>query len=314
MIQTVLRWFDWPISQLINFIDIIGNGNTQPIMKTTSSNSCDFSRNTGFNLIELLVVIAIIAILASLLFPAVSSAKRKSGGIGCMNNNKQLVTAWHLYADDHEGACVPNEDEVPRYSWVKGKLNYIPDNLDNTNTTYLTDGKYALLAKYGLPAAVYRCPSDRSAAPIFGQPHQRTRSISLNQALGINSLGRWFPSYEYAQSGQNYYDIYRKTSGIKKPSDIFAFIDEHPDSINDPAFATVVPDDPGSAKFIDLPAWYHNNASAISFADGHAELHRWRDPRTLVPIKGSKQLSIFMADNQDIIWLTQRATSLAGRK
>jgi prepilin-type N-terminal cleavage/methylation domain-containing protein/prepilin-type processing-associated H-X9-DG protein len=268
----------------------------------------------GFTLIELLVVIAILGILAALLLPSLGTAKKKAVGISCLNNNRQLLHSFQMYADDNTGACVPNEDEEPRYAWVKGKLNYQPDNLDNTNTIYLTNPKYALFANYGLSAEIYKCPADRSLASIFGMMLPRTRSISLNQAIGINSIGRWLPAQEFAVPGQKFYDIYRKVTGVKNPSHIFAFIDEHPDSVNDPAFAVVIRDDPARTHWIDLPAYYHNGASTVSFVDGHTENHRWLDERTRIPIRSTKQLSISQPDNQDVLWLTERTSTLGGVK
>src|SRR5436190_17220476 len=72
---------------------------------TVSSIRGVFSR-AGFTLIELLVVIAIIAILASLLLPALAKAKLKTQGIKCMNNGKQMMLAWRLYADDNDELLV----------------------------------------------------------------------------------------------------------------------------------------------------------------------------------------------------------------
>ena len=59
-------------------------------------------RREAFTLIELLVVIAVVGILASLLLPALASARAKGHAIACLNNHRQLVLAWQLYADDHE--------------------------------------------------------------------------------------------------------------------------------------------------------------------------------------------------------------------
>ena len=62
----------------------------------------------GFTLIELLVVIAIIAILASLLLPALSRAKMSAQGAACSNNIRQLSLAWLIYADDFNQLLVNN--------------------------------------------------------------------------------------------------------------------------------------------------------------------------------------------------------------
>jgi prepilin-type N-terminal cleavage/methylation domain-containing protein len=57
----------------------------------------------GFTLVELLVVMAVIAILASLLLPALSAAKAKTQGLGCVSNLRQITLTWMIAVDDDWG-------------------------------------------------------------------------------------------------------------------------------------------------------------------------------------------------------------------
>src|SRR5579862_5859075 len=66
-------------------------------------------RGGGFTLIELLVVIAIIAILVELLLPELTLPKQKANSAYCMNNGRQVMNGWHMYADDNNDVLPPND-------------------------------------------------------------------------------------------------------------------------------------------------------------------------------------------------------------
>ena len=135
-------------------------------------------------MIELLVVIAIIAILAGLLLPALAKAKQKAKGIYCLNNNKQMVLAWVLYAEDHDGYLPPNPNGKASRGWVNGWLNFTPGHRDNTNVLFLIGTKaqvgdvYPKLGPYTASAGIYKCPADIYMCEMGGTKMPRVRSNS----------------------------------------------------------------------------------------------------------------------------------------
>ncbi len=262
----------------------------------------------GFTLIELLVVIAIIAILAGMLLPALAKAKTKAHGVACMNNQKQLALAWILYSDDHNDNLVWNELSADGFGWVRGVLDYSAGNPHNTNTAGLINPSYARLAPYTKAAGIYKCPADRSYVVIKGQRFPRVRSLSMSQAM--NSRDDWL-----SHVTKKKYNVFRKSSDIQVMghSKAFVFIDEHPDSINYGDVAVAMNDGapPAGIFIIDYPASTHNGSGGLSFADGHAEIHKWVDPRTKLPWKNqSMTLVVPSPGNQDMVWLSER-TSIA---
>jgi prepilin-type N-terminal cleavage/methylation domain-containing protein/prepilin-type processing-associated H-X9-DG protein len=246
----------------------------------------------GFTLIELLVVIAIIAILAAMLLPALSKAKTKAEGVGCLNNLKQLQMAWYMYADDHDGRLVLNSpgSQTNNVRWVNGWLDWgvgIPSGA-NTNKLLLTEG---LLGPYtARTLGIYKCPADKVPSDIGA----RVRSISMN-----TYLARLIDQHNY----QPY--ALKKMSDLKKPSMIWVFVDEHPDSINDALFSTL---SGSTVAFNDLPASYHNGAGGFAFADGHAEIKKWLDPATKRPIL-KQPISSGTVAPRDFAWVNERATN-----
>jgi prepilin-type N-terminal cleavage/methylation domain-containing protein/prepilin-type processing-associated H-X9-DG protein len=275
---------------------------------TTDGDAQASVRQLAFTLIELLVVIAIIAILAALLLPALGKAKIKAQGIQCLSNNKQLTLAWIMYAHEYNDNLVWNDLTATGSGWVRGMLNYDGSNPDNTNTLWLTDPQWAKLAPYTAgTAGVYKCPADRSTVTIGGQRYPRVRSISMSQAM--NSRNDWLSSI----TGANYI-VFHKLMDVNRmgPPNAYLLIDEHPDSINYGDFAVAMNDGapPSAIMIIDVPASYHNGACGISFADGHAEIHKWRDSRTVVPITGIWMVSSVKSSpgNQDMVYMSEHAS------
>lgn len=252
------------------------------------------------------MVIAIIAILASLLLPALSKAKLKAQRITCMNNQRQLTLAWVLYADDFNGSLPPNAStDAPANtpSWVTGLLTWdsiFAPNTDNTNTLNLTQ---SLLGPYcNRSIGIYKCPGDI----VAGARGPRVRSISMNGMMaGIGSSA----TDPVVNPG---YQLFTKQVQINNPSPSLAwvFIDEHADSINDGYFRV---DMSQTSTWADLPASYHGESGVLSFADGHAEVKTWIDSSIRdrpVTKTAYVPFSATASPNTDMLWLQVRTTSL----
>lgn len=254
------------------------------------------ARQAAFTLIELLVVIAIIAILAAVLLPVLHQAQLRGETAACIDHQKQLAAAWIMYAQDNNDGCAGNnwnnEQDWTVYrgqyspagtitqptNWISGWMDpsgtspntKIPNGeSDNTNDDLLVDPSYASLGDYVKNRRIFICPASEvkvEGSSGGGRIYNEIRSVSMNCWVGYTCDP---PTGEQA----NYKEFNRLTAivGGMDPVDLFVFMEERGESIDDGSFETQMHDN----TIANWPTDYHNGAATVAFADGHVEVHRW---------------------------------------
>jgi prepilin-type N-terminal cleavage/methylation domain-containing protein len=226
----------------------------------------------GFTLIELLVVIAIIAILAGMLLPALAKAKAKAHNANCLGNLKQLQLCWAMYADDNNDFVAKNWLSDTR-AWIAGDISTI------TGATNINDIKNGKLYPYNTALEVYRCPVDVQLPTDLNalKGKRRVRSYSMSGRMGGGDAddNRQYGVADTVWVLGAAYPMFKKTSAIvdPSPSQAFVFIEESYLTIDDGYFAVKAP---GVNTWQNSPTVRHGRAGELSFADGHAEVWKWR--------------------------------------
>jgi hypothetical protein len=234
-----------------------------------------------------------------MLLPALAATHTDNQAFQCLNNMKQLQLASILYAGDNSDLLPGNEGHNNPLSpfeligvgpldanWVAGSFGTLGNGQTGAQDNPSGAGtNTALLGVYGnnvpgLPAPLhgsiggytknpklYVCPTVHHIDPYYKRPLVRT--CSVNCYVGTTAS-------EQLQGGELKfgYTVFNKYSDFVKlkSSDAFVFVEENILSINDGFFFVTEPSGTG-----DHPAANHGQASSLSFADGHAELHEWHD-------------------------------------
>jgi prepilin-type processing-associated H-X9-DG protein len=265
------------------------------------------------------VVIVTVAVLAMVLLPALAGTKPNSQSFQCVENERQLVLGWQMYAEDNNDLLAPNDypyttayasppnpisTQPKMKNWVVGTMamSFDAGDLPALNGKSELLDPNTLLSPYVTNRAVYHCPADNYVDNNAGN-HIHVRSYSMNSAVGTlfwsSSSGNGGPTAPPAGTpvgggwlgGASYNDkqtawrTYSKMSSFTQPgpANTFVITDENPYSINDGSIAFPAAATPGNTSLVDFPSANHNGAAGISFADGHVLVHKWQDARTCFP-------------------------------
>lgn len=273
-------------------------------------------RKKGVTLIELLVVIAIIALLLTVILPALGKAKQLAAGAVCMSNNRQLGTAYYIYANENDGFLADAKPATTvdgyetftlpggRQYRTRGFVGRPRDEKGIWRNTRLQDKirgfQVGAIWPYLESPDVFHCPIDRrwKAPPTAPNPSEKNsiggyRSYSLGAVL---SAGGYIPT------GENEYVILKYTEFVNPGSKIVFLEEQAGDGHNDNFWD----------MFLNTPQWYdpfaivHNGSSTFAYADGHAERRRWTDKNVIQAAAEGRKNVPADTTSDDYNWFRQR--------
>jgi prepilin-type N-terminal cleavage/methylation domain-containing protein/prepilin-type processing-associated H-X9-DG protein len=248
--------------------------------------ACSGVSDAGFTLIELLVVIAIIAILAALLLPALSNAKTRAQSIRCVNNLKQMQTAWLAYTHDNQDvmplnlvSAAPPGYDLPG-SWVLGNAGWQAD------LTNITSGT---LFDYVRSVGVYLCPAD---------PAKTMNHLPVNRSYGtqvsLHSAGV-FLTFTWPAPYMQFRDCVKLSAiQLPGPSQVWGFLEFSAAGHDYGSWDFYV--DNLYHEWAHQPSDRHSRGCNLTFLDGHVEHYRWKAPHEWrgglgpEPVKGANDL------------------------
>lgn len=214
-------------------------------------------KSKAFTLIELLVVIAIIAVLMGILMPSLRLARDQAKRVHCISNVKTLALGWFMYKDENDDKLVGGHTGV-----IDGHMQWvdIPPETGTVEDKKDAIRRGALFEYVGKEVDIFHCPADTRKQT--GSTAFRTFSIAGGASGEDASMGGW----EYYAA-----KIY---GDIKQPATKYVFIEEMDTRGRNVGSWQM---HPKSRNWVDPVAMWHNKRSTIGFADGHAEMHDWKD-------------------------------------